>query len=72
VQGKAAFVVTALSPSPATGGNVGDTLRLSLFEEEKKLALITELCSTYIEALCRMLRGKTKKADPGKRDERYH
>ena len=38
----------------------------------KKLTLITELCSAYMEPLCHVSRGKTGEGDTGKRDYRYH
>jgi hypothetical protein len=36
------------------------------WERGKKLALITELFWTYMEPLCRVLRGKTGEGETGK------
>ena len=37
----------------------------------KKLALVTEPFSAYMEPLCRVSRGKTVEAESGKRDYRH-
>jgi hypothetical protein len=39
--------------------------------KRKKLTLITELFSTYMEPLCRVSRGKTEEGEAGKRDYRH-
>jgi hypothetical protein len=39
--------------------------------EGKKLAMIKELFSPYMEPLCRVSRGTTGEADTGKRDYRH-